>query len=149
MIPLNPLLAPPARRWLLVDDNLEILSLMQETVAQLFGVEAAAHHSPCEALAAFQAAPEEFQIIITDLEMPVMDGFELCHRLLAIAPAAKVFLATGSHFVTRGEARARGFCGLLTKPFSPLTLQHEIAAVRFLTGHPAAMAEAAVQAWTN
>ncbi len=115
------------RRWLLVDDNQDILSLMEETMARLFGVESASYNLPGEALAAFQAAPDEFQGIITDLEMPIMNGFELCNRLLAVSPRARVFLATGSHQITAEEARAKGFCGMLTKPFAVQTLQREIA----------------------
>jgi len=117
------------RRWLLVDDNEDILALMEATMNQLFGVESASYHVPGDALAAFQAAPDDFQGIITDLEMPDMNGFELCNRLRAVRPGARVFLATGSHEITAAEARERGFCGMLTKPFSANTLQREITSV--------------------
>lgn len=137
MIPRNPPTETTSRRrWLLVDDNEEILFLMQETVAQIFGVEATACLSPWDALAAFRAAPDEFQCVITDLEMPLMDGVELCRRLHAISPGITVLLATGSHYVTAEEARLRGFSGLLTKPFSPFTLHREIFLAGCLTGQP-------------
>jgi len=115
------------RCWMLVDDNQEILRLLEDAVAKIFGVEVAGYDSPVAALAAFQTAPERFQCVITDLEMPGMSGFELCDQIHEISPRIRVLLATGSQHVTAQEAGARGFCGLLTKPFSLSALQREMA----------------------
>lgn len=127
MIPRTLQTEPAGRRcWMLVDDNEEILRLLEEAVAKIFRVEVAAYHLPADALAAFCTAPERFQCVITDLEMPGMNGFELCIRLHAISPRTKVLLSTGSQHVTAAEAGSRGFCGMLTKPFSFATLRREI-----------------------
>ncbi len=117
------------RCWMLVDDNQEILSLLGDMVANLFQAEVAAYDSPVAALAAFRASPERFQWVVTDLEMPRMNGFELCAQLRAARPGIKVLLATGSHEVTAQEAAQRGFCGMLTKPFSFATLRREIGSL--------------------
>jgi CheY-like chemotaxis protein len=109
--------------WMIVDDNEEILSLMREIVAQFSGAEIVCFNSPQAALAAFEATPENFELVITDLEMPGMNGVELCHRLRAISPAAKILLATGSGIVSEEAAANEGFCGLLHKPFPFAALQ--------------------------
>ena len=114
---------------MVVDDNLEILSLLEEAVARLFDVDVAAYNSPRAALSAFRTAPDRFQYVITDLEMPGMNGFEFCDQLRSIVPLLPVLLATGSHAVTAAEATARGFCGMLTKPFSLATLRREITPI--------------------
>lgn len=103
-------------RWMVVDDNREILTAMRAVLEHFHGaVECFA--SPQAAQAAFSAAPDAYELVITDFEMPGMDGIELCRRLHALAPAQKVFLATGSGFFTEAEARRAGFCALLNKPF--------------------------------
>jgi CheY-like chemotaxis protein len=57
-------------RWMIVDDNEDILSLMQAIATRLGDVAAECFNSPKNALAAFRAAPEKFPLVITDLEMP-------------------------------------------------------------------------------
>jgi len=127
MIPrILPAKTTGGRCWMLVDDNQEILSLLVDTVTNIFGVEVVAYQLPAEALAAFQTEPERFQCVITDLEMPGMNGFELCDPLHEISPRIHVLLATGSEYVTVAEARAKGFCGMLPKPFSSAALRREI-----------------------
>ncbi len=101
--------------------------LMADLVAQLAPVTAECYESPHKAWTAFMAAPEKFQFVITDLEMPGMDGIQLCRRLHAVAPELKVMLLTGNQVWTEAEARLNGFCGLLRKPFPLATLQKTLA----------------------
>ncbi len=102
---------------MVVDDNKDILSLMRDVVAQCVDADIQCFHSPHAALAAFTAAPEAVDFVITDLEMPGMSGLELGSRLRKLSPAIKVLLSTGSELLTETEAVQRGFCGLLLKPF--------------------------------
>src|SRR5271170_5994387 len=111
-------------RWMIVDDNDEILSLMREITAQFSDTEIVCFNSPQDALAAFEAAPENFELVITDFEMPGMNGVELCRRLRAISPSAKILLATGSGMFSEEAAANEGFCGLLHKPFPFAVLQN-------------------------
>jgi CheY-like chemotaxis protein len=116
------------RRWMIMDDNEEILSLMREITAQFGDAEIVCFNSPQAALAAFEAAPENFELVITDLEMPGMTGVELCRRLHAISPGAKNLLMTGSGMVSEEAAASEGFCGLLHKPFPFAELRRAIEA---------------------
>ena len=115
------------KRWMLVDDDAGILSLAIALVENLTDAEIEPFCSPQAALAAFAATPEIYELVITDFEMPVMDGVELCRQLRRISPPQKIILATGSGVFTEAAARHAGFCGLLNKPF--LTDQlHEVLA---------------------
>lgn len=114
-------------RWMIVDDNEEILLLMRDIAAQFSDAEIECFNSPHAALAAFGAAPENFELVITDFEMPGMNGVELCRRLRAISSAAKILLATGSGLVSEEAAAHEGFCGLLHKPFPFEVLQRALA----------------------
>jgi CheY-like chemotaxis protein len=115
-------------RWLIVDDNENVLLLLSALAAQLTNAEIDCFSSPREAEAAFAQAPDKYQLVITDLEMPGVDGIQLCRRLRAISPAVKVLLTTGSRLLTGAEAVQNGFCGLLQKPFRVSVLKNLLAA---------------------
>jgi two-component system chemotaxis response regulator CheY len=61
-------------------------------------------------------------LIITDLNMPVMNGIELIKALRAL-PAMTglpiVFLTTESNDAIKQQAKAAGATGWITKPFKP------------------------------
>ncbi len=105
-------------RWMIVDDNEDILWLLRHLALQIGGADVECFLSPFEALAAFTAAPESYELVITDLEMPGMSGLTLGQRIRAHSPAIQILLTTGSEILTVNEALGKGFCGLLRKPFS-------------------------------
>lgn len=123
----NLLATSEKKHWMLVDDNVDILEMMSSLVENLTGAEVERFNSPAAGLAAFADAPEKYEVVITDFEMPGMDGVELCRQLLALAPAQKIILATGSGFFTEAAARRAGFSGQLNKPFPIETLRATLA----------------------
>jgi two-component system chemotaxis response regulator CheY len=63
-----------------------------------------------------------FDLIITDLNMPVMDGLtmiEELRKLPAHAGVPIIFLTTESDEGMKQRAKAAGATGWLTKPFNP------------------------------
>lgn len=124
---------PTPARWMLVDDSEDILLMLSAMLATITDAEIECHNTPQSALAAFAAAPENYELVITDFEMPGMDGVELCRWLHMISPAQKIFLATGSGFFTAATARHAGFSALLNKPF-PLAVLKAALAENFLIG---------------
>lgn len=119
-------------RWMVVDDNETVLDFLAGLLETLGIADVQRCHSGAEALAAFNATPDQFQFVITDLDMPGMNGIELCRRLRAVAPGLKVVLATGSGFANDAGARQCGFCGLLAKPFPAAQLWRTIEAAGVL-----------------
>ena len=116
-------------RWMLVDDNQDVLLLMREIVSRFSDADIECFNSSQAALDAFAAAPEAFELVITDLEMPGMNGIELNRRLLALAPTVKILLATGSGLVSDEVAARAGFSGLLHKPFPFAVLRRTLEAI--------------------
>lgn len=64
----------------------------------------------------------KFELIITDLNMPQMDGLTMIRALRkkpAYAGIPILFLSTEDDASKKSEARTAGATGWLTKPFSP------------------------------
>jgi CheY-like chemotaxis protein len=76
-----------------------------------------------EAIAAVQAQPDGFDLVVTDLTMPVMDGGKLGARLRQIQPRLPLILMTGYRgAMTSEKVRELGFRGLVDKPSTARTL---------------------------
>ena len=72
-----------------------------------------------------KAQAAAFDMIITDLNMPVMDGLtmiEEMRKLPSLMGVPIVFLTTESDAGMKERAKAAGATGWLTKPFDPDTL---------------------------
>ena len=109
-------------RWMVVDDNEGLLEFLAGLLETLGVAEVQRCHTGAEALAAFRASPNQFRFVITDLDMPGMNGIELCRQLHSLSPRLKVVLATGSSVANESGARQCGFFGLLPKPFAAAAL---------------------------
>lgn len=120
---------PGDKRWMLVDDDEGALTFMRAVVSKLGVTNIECFTCAEDALAAFKAAPESYELIITDYQMTGMDGVELSRRLFAIAPKIKILLMTGSHLFNDEVAAREGFSGFLKKPFQPTALQRVLEAV--------------------
>ena len=105
------------KRILVVDDERSVAFLLSENLAGLdpaYRVQMA--HSGEEALGKVIAAP--FDLIITDLRMPGMDGLELIRRVQEISPGTRTILITayGDGDAER-KAGSLGVYRYVTKPF--------------------------------
>lgn len=77
---------------LVADDNRLVLTLVCRMLAAL-GCDARAAHDGLEALSRFEQ--EEFDLVLTDLQMPRMDGWLLARRIKSLAPGVPVIAMTG------------------------------------------------------
>ena len=113
-------------RILLVDDEAPIVILMQEVLHSL-GYEVAGRTSSLEAVAIFEKEPEGFDLVISDLSMPNLDGLELAERLRAIRPEVPIILCSGfSERVTDAHAERLGIVASLMKPVARADLAQVI-----------------------
>ena len=69
------------------------------------------------ALQIFQAEPQNFDLVITDMSTPLMTGVALAQALLAIKPDLSIILCTGfSEIINRDKAKAIGIREYIMKP---------------------------------
>jgi PAS domain S-box-containing protein len=81
-------------RILYLDDE-ESLVILAKRMLERMGYEVAGFNDSGKALEAFATAPQDFDLVLTDLSMPGMSGMEVSRRMLQIRPDIPVLLATG------------------------------------------------------
>jgi CheY-like chemotaxis protein len=73
--------------------------------------------SSIEALEAFRANPDKFDLVITDMTMPNMTGDKLAGELIKIRSDIPVILCTGfSEMMSKEKAKSLGIKGFMMKP---------------------------------
>jgi CheY-like chemotaxis protein/anti-sigma regulatory factor (Ser/Thr protein kinase) len=107
-------------RVLIADDNVDAASTLGEMLA-LDGHEVRVVHTGTAAVR--EAAEFQPQLVLLDLGMPNMDGFEACRRIRAQRPRGSCMLIaalTGwGHDEHQARAREAGFDRHLVKPAEP------------------------------
>jgi PAS domain S-box-containing protein len=81
-------------RIMFVDDE-EDLVYAGEKMLKRLGYQAEVFRDSLQALEAFRARPQQFDLIITDQSMPRMTGLELAREVLRIRPELPIVLCTG------------------------------------------------------
>lgn len=103
-------------RIMFVDDE-ESLVFLGERLLKRLGYEVEGFKDPEDALAAFLDAPDRYDLIMTDLSMPQLDGTKLARQILAVRPEIPIILSTGYVRPQDEEtARALGVKEFLLKP---------------------------------
>ena len=116
-------------RVLLVDDE-EVIVAMERQVLERFGYQVVFCNGSMEALEAFRAAPDQFDLVITDLAMPNMAGDKLAVELIKIRPDIPILLCTGfSETMTTEKIESLGIRGLILKPIIIRDLAQKIREV--------------------
>ena len=74
------------------------------------------------------ANDNNYDLIIMDLQMPVMDGFEATRIIKKTNPGIPVIALTADAMPeTHNKAFAAGMCDYLTKPFVPQVLFEKVS----------------------
>ncbi len=101
---------------LLVDDEMEIVRMVRRMLQKL-GYRVSAYSNSAEALEIFCERPHDFDLVITDLTMPLMTGDRLAEEMIAIRSDIPVIICTGfSQSIYELRQRAPGIRALLMKP---------------------------------
>lgn len=107
--------SPPSLRLLVVDDEPIVGKRLRQIYAKM-GYEVAVFTSPAAALEAM--AEEPFEIVVTDLRMEGMDGWEVLRRTRSINPAARVIVISAfGQAETADQALRQGAYDFIAKPF--------------------------------
>jgi len=111
---------------LLVDDNAEILDFLSEDLSEKYTVLKALNGQ--EALDLLLQEP--VQLLISDIMMPVMDGYELCRNIKSnfeYSHIPVILLTAKNTLQSKIEGLETGADAYIEKPFSPEHLQVQIA----------------------
>ncbi len=104
-------------RILVVDDNESIRMVLAESLAfQGFRVSTAADGKRAWELV--QHTPFAYDLVLTDMQMPAMNGIELLSKIMIESPWIKVIVMTGTQDPDfKVKAELLGAFTVLSKPF--------------------------------
>ncbi|WP_243372963.1 sigma-54 dependent transcriptional regulator [Geotalea sp. SG265] len=109
----------------MVIDNEEGLCRMMEAVLLDNGYTTKSYLRSFEAVDEFAAG--QWDLVVTDIKMPVMDGLEVLQKLKIKDPAIPVIMVTAYATVEMSiQALRRGAYDMLTKPFEPEELLYRV-----------------------
>jgi CheY-like chemotaxis protein len=104
-----------SRRILVVDDEKNVQDVLSE-VLYCMGFEVALADNGVEALSLF--LENSFDLVLTDLDMPIMDGWSLTHCIKERSPNTPVVLMTGADRETvLNKVKSAPIDSVIFKPF--------------------------------
>jgi len=108
---------PTGRERILFVDDEPVLVEIGGQMLQHLGYAAECVSDSVEALRIFQASPDDFDLVITDMTMPHMTGDILAREILKVKPGLPIIMATGfSELMTEEKAKRAGITDFLMKP---------------------------------
>jgi two-component system, cell cycle sensor histidine kinase and response regulator CckA len=124
---------PLRRRVLVAEDDAVVRSMLKRLLQEAgFEVRTARHGD--EALGIAFRGSGAFDLVVTDVRMPVMDGWELARRLRERWPDLPLLFISGYDVeLSAGSRRAGPRQALLRKPFDLDELIHEVGRLLDLT----------------
>jgi len=112
-------------KHILLIDNEPGICRLAEAVLGDGGYRVTAYTRSTEAMAAF--APGRFDLVVTDIKMPGMNGIEVLTRVKELEPDLPVIMITAFATVEFSiQALRKGAYDMLTKPFEPEELLYRV-----------------------
>lgn len=103
---------------LFVDDELPLTRMISQMLSKL-GYQITPQNSPVEALELIRCDTGRFDLVISDVTMPQMSGYELAIEIQKISPDLPIVLCTGyNKSVNEATAFSAGARALLFKPLT-------------------------------
>ncbi len=128
-------------RVLVVDDDLTV----REVVVSYLKVAGHEVHEAADGEDALRAVRQyRFDVVVLDLMLPGVDGFEVCRRLRAMGGVPVIMLTALGDETHRVDGLEAGADDYVTKPFSPRELVLRVAALIRRAGERSAPAHGVV-----
>jgi PAS domain S-box-containing protein len=113
---------------LVAEDN-PINMLIAKAVLEKWDIEVTEAVNGKEALDMFLSGEKTFDLVLADLEMPIMDGYELLHSIRQHDTAIPIITFTAALFENmQAHLINKGFTDYIQKPFRPEDLHKKLAA---------------------
>ncbi|MEA2059740.1 MAG: ATP-binding protein [Thermodesulfobacteriota bacterium] len=108
---------PPGNEHILLVDDEESIVQIEKHILERLGYSATAFTSSQSALKAFEAWPDDFDLVVSDMTMPEMNGDQLSEKLMQIKPGLPFIMCTGfSERINKEKAEQMGIKAFLMKP---------------------------------
>lgn len=121
------------KRVVFVDDSKTMLMLANAAIKQMVEdgkIEAIQYENPLELLEDVKEEKIKFDLLVTDINMPEMDGFTLVSEIKKYASDYKLIALTTEGTQKKQEMiKEAGFSGWVMKPFKIETLKNAIEKV--------------------
>lgn len=128
--------APPtppkevARQRIMIVDDEKMLLILTAEIFREAGYEVVTAQSGFECLDQFRFGGRKFDLVLLDLNMPLMDGEETFNRLRALQPNLRIMLCTGYVQQERlNHMLEAGLSGFVQKPLGPREYLQSVRAV--------------------
>jgi two-component system, cell cycle response regulator DivK len=111
-----------SRRILVVEDQEDLRAILRD-ILSASGYTVIEAADGAEGVA--KAASERPDLVLMDIQLPVIDGYEATRQIKALPNLATIPIIAVSSFAMKGDeekARASGCDDYVTKPYSPLDL---------------------------
>jgi len=114
---------------LIVDDCESTATPLEIALTSMQNIQVVLLTSALDALKVLASRDHQVMAVVTDLHLPLMNGFELIDKIRNDKRYAKIpiVLITGdSSTVTRSQAFQKGASAYFSKPYSPADVRHEL-----------------------
>jgi two-component system cell cycle sensor histidine kinase/response regulator CckA len=82
------------KKLLFVDDD-DVIVMLAATTLRRAGVAVDSFTDPRAAIDAFASAPDDYDIVVSDVRLGELDAFEMCAEMLRIRPHVRIVLTSG------------------------------------------------------
>ena len=109
---------------LFVDDEAMLVDVAKNSLGSL-GYLVTIETDSTEALTLFKQSPDKYDIVVTDMTMPILAGDKMAREMMDVRPDIPVIICTGFNtHLSKETAMSKGFKGFLMKPvaFNDLAL---------------------------
>jgi DNA-binding NtrC family response regulator len=113
----------------IIDDELDITVLFRDAIREIRGISIFIFTNPLMALEHFKINRKDYQLIVSDLRMPGVNGIELLKRIKELNPLVRTILMTAFEFddeLFQEYAEKHIINGFLQKPIKLKNLIEEV-----------------------
>ncbi|MCF8096141.1 MAG: PAS domain S-box protein [Desulfobacteraceae bacterium] len=120
---------PPGKESILLVDDEQFITELEKEYLERMGYRVTARTSSVEALEAYRAMPQKFDLLITDMTMPNMTGDILAREIKSIRPDIPVILCTGFSESINGDGGNSDIDAFLMKPVTRAKMANTVRSV--------------------
>ena len=111
-----------SEKILLIEDDLEMQSLVSDYLTH-YDFEVQAFDKPKEALIHLKSNPKQYKVIVLDLMLPQMDGFDVCKEIRALSGDVHIIISSARNELSdKILGYGVGADDYLAKPYEPREL---------------------------